>query len=1054
MWSDNVTREQKLLAQAQKKDLELDLIQHCTKISQGLDKLSPNSGDRAIWELVQNARDLSKDCHIRMTLTGDEFVFAHQGEPFTYETLTSLIKQVSSTEKQYRELNNDGLPKVGQYGTGFLTTHAFSRKIVLKGSMEVSLDGEDGKAFVDLDDERGNGFVIDREFSNIKEFVDKMKNQILEAQNLLRKKGEDSPKKWTELHYHLNQEARIKAEKALEQAKVLMPFVIAFNPRITEVVIVSDGATGCNQSYRRLSTEYQDVCNYRVMKVTIGMSDQESKDLYCLCSNNDEDMVVIPPTELPTSDNMPSLFLYYPLLGTERLGTNFVFHSNNFTAKEERDGIMLPSGNENARSKFEKNSETLNRMADMLLGFLTNNSDSQYSLVGREELARVYFPCVGNKEPEQDAFFTLLKEKYVRCFENLPLLSVNGEKVSIASGRVKVFHPSLYESLTEDQICCYISVLKEYAAMAYAIPEEKPLEWSRIIAEWDTGKNEYFITYQDICNSIKDKSGRLLDFLNLLTEAGQTDLLMKNAIIPNRKGVLCSGNTLRNGETITDQLYRIAEPLMGEKADKLIDPAFKDVVTIDEYKRKELRDDITTWLGGKKTEAIDKGMGFTEDLLHAIIVYCSHYQSQNLASFRNKVMPYICELYAVSYYEQVLPQTEEEKTLNLDLYETPFGYLVESALLTISGKDEEWVAGHGELLRNIMERYMDMSESRWTEKLKKYAVFPNQNCKLCLLENLKKKGEGIDFELIKIYQDLFGRDLRNGWIDEDFAGFCAIETQQARAISGEIQNQLESVQYKNVIVLDIIELLEKDHWKQQGLFESINAQKEKLRYGFTNAEQRKHINRIIKANNDNLLIELANIAENNNPDLVVELTKKAIDDAERQEYINKLGNYVESHFYEYLKKMLYPLGIEIVDEQGGQDYILSKNGFEIYRIEVKSRWSIDKSVEMSKLQFETAVANADRFALVMANMEDFPKWRVEKNDPLTDDELVDRLKVIDNIGNNNDLLNRVNEAFKGGDNDIKAEGYYAIRVPQMVFTNRGLFLPGFIEIIKSKFERR
>lgn len=1047
------TREQRLLAQAQKKDLELDLIQHCTKISQGLDKLSPNSGDRAIWELVQNARDLSKNCHIRITLTGDELVFAHQGEPFTYETLTSLIKQVSSTEKQYKELNNDGLPKVGQYGTGFLTTHAFSRKIVLKGSMEVSLDGEDGKAFVNLDDEQGNGFVIDREFSNIKEFVDKMKNQILEAQSLLRKKGEDSPKKWTELHYHLNQEARIKAEKALEQAKVLMPFVIAFNPRITEVVIVSDGATGCNQSYKRLSTDYQDVCNYRVMKVTIGVSDQESKEVYCLCSNNDEDMVVIPPTELPTSDNMPSLFLYYPLLGTERFGTNFVFHSNSFTAKEERDGIMLPSGNENARAKFEKNSVTLNIMADMLLGFLTNNNDSQFSLAGREELARVYFPCEGNKEPEQDTFFTALKEKYVSFFEKLPLLSVNREKVSIASGKVKVFHPSLYESLTEDQICRYINVLKEYAAMAYAIPEEKPLEWSKIIAEWGTGKDEYFITYQDICNSIKDKGGRLLDFLNLLTEAGQTELLMKNAIIPNRKGTLCSGNSLRNGETITAQLYRIAEPLMGEKADKLIDPAFKDVVTIDEYKRKDLRDDITTWLGGKKAETIDKGMGFAEDLLHAIIVYCSHYQSQNLASFRNKIMPYICELYAVSYNEQVLSQTDEEKTLNLDLYETPFGYLVESALLTISGKDEEWVAGHGELLRNIMERYMGMSESRWTEKLKKYAVFPNQNCKLCLLENLKKKGEGIDFELIKIYQNLFGRDLRDGWIDEDFAGFCAIDTQQARSISGEIQNQLESVQYKNVIVLDIIELLEKGHWKQQGLFESINAQKEKLRYGFTNAEQRKHINRIIKANNDDLLKELANIAENNNPDLVVKLTKQAIENAERQEYINKLGNYVENHLYEYLKKKLYPLGIDIVDEQGGQDYVLSKNGFEIYRIEVKSRWSTDKSVEMSKLQFETAVANADRFALVMANMEDFPKERVEKKDPLTDAELVDRLKVIDNIGNNDDLLNRVNEAFKGGDNDIKAEGYYAIRVPQIVFTNRRLFLPEFIEIIKSKFER-
>ncbi len=1048
------TREQKLLAQAQQKDLELDLIQHCTKISQGLDKLAPNSGDRAIWELVQNARDLSNDCHIRMMLAGDEFVFAHQGEPFTYETLTSLIKQVSSTEKQYRELNDDGLPKVGQYGTGFLTTHAFSRIIVLKGSMEVSLDGEVGKTYVDLEDDQESGFVIDREFSNIKEFVDKMKRQILKAQSLLCRIGEESPKEWTELHYHLNREARIKAEKALEQAKMLMPFVMAFNPRIKEVVVDSDGATGCNRTYRRLSTEYLEVCNNRVMKATIGVSGQDSKEVYCLCSNNDEDMVIIPPTELPMSDNMPSLFLYYPLLGTEDFGTNFVFHSNSFTAKEERDGIMLPSGNENARPKFEKNAEVLNRMTDMLLGFLTNNVFPRYSLYGREELARIYFPCAGNKEPEQDAFFTALKKKYVSCFEKLPLLSVNGEKVSISSGRVKVFHPSLYESLTEDQICRYIDVLREYAAMAYPIPEEKPLEWARIIAEWGTRKDEYFITYQDICNSIKDKSGRLLDFLNLLTEAGQTELLMKNDIIPNRKGVLCSGNSLRNGETITDQLYRIAEPLMGEKADKLIDPAFKNVVTLDEYKRKDLRDDVTTWLGGKKTDTIDKGIAFPEDLLHAIIVYCSHYQSQNLASFRNKIMPYICELYAVKYSEQVLPQTEEEKIVNLDLYETPFGYLVESALLTISGKNETWVAAHGELLRNIMERYMEMSESRWTEKLKKYAVFPNQNCKLCLLEKLKKKGEGIDNELIKIYQDLFGKDLRDCWIDENFAGFCSIDTQQARSISGEIQNQLETVQYKDVIVLDIIELLEKDHWKQLGLFESISAQKEKLRYGFTTAEQRKHINRIIKAKNDNLLMAFANIAENNNAELVVEMTKKTIEVAERQEYINKLGNYVESHLYAYLKKVLDPLGIHIVDVQGGQDYILSKDGFEDYRVEVKSRWSIDKSVEMSKLQFETAVANADRFALVMANMEDFSKWRVEKNDPLTDSDLVDRLKIIDNIGNNADLLNRVNEAFKGGDNDVKAEGYYAIRVPQIVFTNRGLFLPGFIEIIKSKFERR
>ena len=107
----------------------------------------------------------------------------------------------------------------------------------------------------------------------------------------------------------------------------LMPFVMAFNPRIKEVVVDSDGATGCNRTYRRLSTEYLEVCNNRVMKATIGVSGQDSKEVYCLCSNNDEDMVIIPPTELPMSDNMPSLFLYYPLLGTEDFGTNFVQNS-------------------------------------------------------------------------------------------------------------------------------------------------------------------------------------------------------------------------------------------------------------------------------------------------------------------------------------------------------------------------------------------------------------------------------------------------------------------------------------------------------------------------------------------------------------------------------------------------------------------------------------------------------------------------------------------------------------------------------------------------------
>lgn len=92
------------------------------------------------------------DCaEIKIALTENEFVFAHKGDAFTYDSLCSLVKQVSSREKE----NNIS---VGQYGTGFLTTHKFGRKIIIRGSILIS---EDPKVYVDIPN-----FEINRENFN------------------------------------------------------------------------------------------------------------------------------------------------------------------------------------------------------------------------------------------------------------------------------------------------------------------------------------------------------------------------------------------------------------------------------------------------------------------------------------------------------------------------------------------------------------------------------------------------------------------------------------------------------------------------------------------------------------------------------------------------------------------------------------------------------------------------------------------------------------------------------------------------------------------------
>lgn len=99
--SNNKTRQELLKEKAEKETRQIALLQHCTKIDQGLKSMPENAGNRAIWELVQNARDLSENCTIRIELTKDKFIFAHKGEPFTFSTFSSLIQQVSPWKSNF-----------------------------------------------------------------------------------------------------------------------------------------------------------------------------------------------------------------------------------------------------------------------------------------------------------------------------------------------------------------------------------------------------------------------------------------------------------------------------------------------------------------------------------------------------------------------------------------------------------------------------------------------------------------------------------------------------------------------------------------------------------------------------------------------------------------------------------------------------------------------------------------------------------------------------------------------------------------------------------------
>lgn len=1034
-------RYEKLKKQADDKDRKLDLIQHCTKISQGLDKMPVNAGDRAIWELVQNACDLSKQgkCHIKMTLTEKEFVFSHKGEPFTYETLSSLIRQVSSSGKQIRKTEGDEQPTVGQYGTGFLTTHKFSRVIELKGSLDASLEGEP-PCYVDLSDETGKGFTIDREFDNILSFVDKMSGQIADAQKLLAKETRANATEWTEFHYRLNEASYSIAKKALAQAKKLMPYVIAINPNIEDVEIQDTSMV----TFKCLATKDENVDGYMVSVVEVGVSGENNRKVYCLCSNDKKQIVIIPPTEFPPLDETPSLFLYYPLLGSENFGVNFIFHSANFEATELRDGIILPSENENTKRKYEQNVKEIKEMVTRLTEFLQKTKDSRFSIGANEQMARVFFPLKMDDDL-LTAFYDEMRKMFVGTFEQLPLLETSEGPVSITSGKVKVIHHSMLEGLTEEQMVSYRSVLVRYAKMAFALPERNPIEWSVIIDEWGTEKDDYFVTCQAICEKIKEKNSDLLDFVNILNDTENQGMLNKYSIIPNRKGQLCTAERLKVGKTIGEDLYGIAAPLLGEKAGVLVDDTFMDTYPFEEYTRKMLRDDISNYLLNAKKDTIDEGKGFEEVLVSALLEFCSYYSSAGGNSFRNRVMPIIYQLYGWVYHEKVITPVE---TNEVDLYETPFGYLVDCAMIHISEQTNSWVQENEGLLYGFLKEYYQMKETRWTEKLIKYAVVPNQNNKLCLSASLQKNKD-VNSDLIDYYEKVMNEDLRESLVSEKFQDLTEFGECTAQEVSQAIQNNLENGKYQNRIVIDIIERLEAGEWN--GLFGAIYNQRESIRYNLGTDEEKRQINRLMRKNDEDLLRDLADVAENERANDIIRLGWDALDNRKKEEHIKKLGEFVENNLYRYLKVRLNKDGIDIRDEQGGQDYIISKAGFEDYMVEVKSRWSIDDSVEMSTLQVATAVAHPKRFALVMVNMHKFDQDRIDREENLSDAEIEDLVRVADNIGDlASELYGTVDGIFTR-DGDIKAEGAYSFRVKQTVFKDKNLNILDLMEIIEKAF---
>ena len=474
--SESILNREELLNQTKIEDQRSDLKQHADKMLRDFEKFNNFSSNRAIWELVQNACDLSVNCEITIDYRFGKIAFSHNGKPFETKSLISLIKQVSG---KYGD--QEDIPEVGKYGTGFLTTHTFGRKFTIQSVLKT------GDFFLPIND-----FEIDRSPKTWELLSDKIAIQkglvyeIIEKEsaidvNEFKTTFTYTPESDTEKEY-----VRVSSLDLDEY----IPLVFTVNQRLSKITVIS--SLGEESTYRRVSKERVDNVKGINLYKTVIATTQEEKWIYSLVEEDDAIEIILPVNKehdvFEFSDRVARLFLYYPLVGSEDFGINFLINCNKFLPNEPRSGIHLSSNKDQVKEQEEANRLIVDKSTDLIFEFLKSNII--------EVSSPLLYANVSFKTNTEDSilneYFEALQQRWNKELSSLPF-------VKTASGYKEVqevvfFHEELIADKESDLKTIYQIASKYYENIPVI---EDVLKWSIYANNWNDDDIQ-FINHHDL----------------------------------------------------------------------------------------------------------------------------------------------------------------------------------------------------------------------------------------------------------------------------------------------------------------------------------------------------------------------------------------------------------------------------------------------------------------------------------------------------------------------------------------------------------------------------
>lgn len=961
-----------------------DTKQHCQKILQGIGKYDDNTAHRAVWELVQNARDLSHHTNIRIELSDKELLFAHNGDSFTFDSLSSLVKQVSSEEKEDPEA-------AGQFGTGFMTTHKFSRLLHINGSYEV-MPG----TYVAL-----NRFKIDRRPNDLAGLRVKMEEQLKAVDDLLEEETTTEKADWTEFIYDLdNDERKLAANQGVVSAIELMPYVMTINDRIEVCTIKTSKET--------IVFKKEDREDAEGLHCKCIMRNDKEINVYYLQSEDGKDIIILPlksAKEARPMTGIPRLFIWFPLLGTEKHSINYIFHSADFYPTEPRDLIVLPDGNSEHQEKINEDKKVVSRMCKMLFDYLKEHACNIKKSI---HLAPVGFDMTAMKTATVE-YLTERHAAWINEFQNIPFIELDDAHYCISqTDKVRVLDHNIVEFLRGEGNESHLDIVYQYASKVSSLPKKyEVLDWSDIVYQWNPEKTEWFVTVKDIVSQITSENDKheLLKFLQYLKASDQASLYQNGELIPNREGELKRATELRNGkESIPANLYDVINPLVPSYTNLLVD---NDFLELYDY-AKETRDGLKTALNIRLRE-IDAEDNTEPYPLEDIVKLCLTFPTNNPENNdRYQAMKIICMRFGYSdsfNYVPHLGDVDKEQLMYRDVFESLVRYTFKQIEVE-STQNKEWltVDGNAKFLHSLLSALCNENKNSYfqTKVMPDYAIFPNQNGKLCQKDDLvvvvqdeghAHTGEDVN-DLCKYYKDVLSVDMKNDWVDDAYASFQSFNEIKLKTKAVEIDEELSKVNYAPKTTIEIITHLDdnKDVWRYW--FANIDNNKAKVFLNrIEDVTQRKHIYSVMKSDKETLetCAELCDMP--NRKDILKKLQgliQVEHDNQARFYHLHTIGKHIEDTLRELINQDLVKVEKRetkddtlIVDDiQNGQDIVISVKDEgdwkDVYYVEVKSKWDFNEPAHMSTRQVRMAALHPKNYALCCVDLRELKEEELDK----------------------------------------------------------------------------